>query len=1194
MSEARGRSWRVAFVALREATPPASSALEDLLLHTKALVAASPHLPPQEVARDIMFLMQLASSDPSPFGDIYNIKTICDKVCCLLMDVNSHASLGSIPSYVPSVLHFIEKFVQISLGSEMNVGASQVTYDTRVQRPTLDSLQSLGQIVHDFGDQFSSSDVVRITSLLLNLIKSPKFCLANVSVSSQDAGCALKSRDFESQRLLFVALANLLIQSGSLIPSEAWLEIIKTMRDILELLTTEGLLVEDTKSSRFYSGVLRCVQLVLSDIKASIGEYAAGLVTSLVHFFGYGLGVNHVMVYNAKKTDERFGEALSKEAPTIKAVYKPPHLRRSLNKIISHNAQNGCEDSGENSHVFRSEGGRRMFQSDSEQSDSDGSVGEVDRFKCSKARALAILSIQALARVDPKSLHAHWMLLFPAHDVLNNRRLQNSLLKTVLYDPILKVRMAAAATISLMLEGPSRAFMQMAEFRESGKFGSFMTLSCSLGQIVLQLQRGLTHLVLNEPNIGLLVASLKALSLFLGAAPFSRLPAELLPNTIQSVQKRIKGLLSSSMDQTNAICMALNCIGCALSTLPPSEQVAKMLSDEVSGMKMKNQLLQDLLDCTQPLMPSLVCVDSLQALKLAVHNYPSIMVPYWASISPIKNGILRSNVRQQSKYDPNMRFSHMPDEKVVHAAAKLLNEFLRAVSGSSFTDDSEDDMLLQSSCASQSTYLYNIAPVDGNHGSPEYGKRNESVEVNCWDESLQDYLPLLVTHSSALVRAEAITCFAGLTYAIFCTLSEEKRNFLTWTVLEMAAKDESPSVRSAACRAIGVLISFPALISRTDVLASAMDVIMHSTRDTSIVVRITASWALANLCDALRSASENDTLCNVTSLPLTALAKCAMRLAKDSDKVRANAMRALGNLARFIKFNVQNALITRLDTSDEESLKSKALQEGFSETFPWLERVVQTFISCVTTGNVKVQWNVCHALGNLFLNKSITLSETAWATSIFSILLLLLRDSKNFKIRIQAALALAVPETRRDYGESFYDVIQALVLALDSLESYQVLAPSTFKYMHALNEQLTNTCLHVLGLAAPQDYKSLQDFLLKRIAFLEGWLRSTYTAATLVDMDGGCQCIENEGNEGTCSSHLARCQIHNEKLLPPPRERIWYALNDREPFVCKEENSSKRKEDVRRVAERLIDMYKYGNHTKVVVSFEQLLMQFSS
>jgi hypothetical protein len=60
---------------------------------------------------------------------------------------------------------------------------------------------------------------------------------------------------------------------------------------------------------------------------------------------------------------------------------------------------------------------------------------------------------------------------------------------------------------------------------------------------------------------------------------------------------------------------------------------------------------------------------------------------------------------------------------------------------------------------------------------------------------------------------------------------------------------------------------------------------------------------------------------------------------------------------------------------------------------------------------VQVQWNVCHALSNLFSNETVKLQDMDWAPSVFSILLLLLRDASNFKIRIQAASALAVPAT---------------------------------------------------------------------------------------------------------------------------------------------------------------------------------------
>ncbi|OMP02756.1 hypothetical protein COLO4_10863 [Corchorus olitorius] len=75
------------------------------------------------------------------------------------------------------------------------------------------------------------------------------------------------------------------------------------------------------------------------------------------------------------------------------------------------------------------------------------------------------------------------------------------------------------------------------------------------------------------------------------------------------------------------------------------------------------------------------------------------------------------------------------------------------------------------------------------------------------------------------------------------------------------------------------------------------------------------------------------------------------------------------------------------------------------------------------------------------------------APSVFSILLLLLRDSSNFKIRIQAAAALAVPASALDYGKSFPDVVQGLEHVVENLGSDQILGPSSFKYRIALENQ---------------------------------------------------------------------------------------------------------------------------------------------
>lgn len=53
-----------------------------------------------------------------------------------------------------------------------------------------------------------------------------------------------------------------------------------------------------------------------------------------------------------------------------------------------------------------------------------------------------------------------------------------------------QVRIEAASTIAAMLEGQALVLTQVAEYKESSKLGSFTTLSCSLGQILMQLHTG--------------------------------------------------------------------------------------------------------------------------------------------------------------------------------------------------------------------------------------------------------------------------------------------------------------------------------------------------------------------------------------------------------------------------------------------------------------------------------------------------------------------------------------------------------------------------------------------------------------------------------------------------------------------------------------------------------------------------------
>lgn len=95
---------------------------------------------------------------------------------------------------------------------------------------------------------------------------------------------------------------------------------------------------------------------------------------------------------------------------------------------------------------------------------------------------------------------------------------------------------------------------------------------------------------------------------------------------------------------------------------------------------------------------------------------------------------------------------------------------------------------------------------------------------------------------------------------------------------------------------------------------------------------------------------------------------------------------------------------------------------------------------------------------------------------------------------MHAAVALAVPVSRLDYGSSFPDVVRGLVHALESLNSNNSSLPSNFKQKDNLEKQLTFTALHLLSFVSPNDDPSLKDFLTKKASFLEDWLKSLCTS----------------------------------------------------------------------------------------------------
>ncbi|KVH95244.1 Armadillo-like helical, partial [Cynara cardunculus var. scolymus] len=278
--------------------------------------------------------------------------------------------------------------------------------------------------------------------------------------------------------------------------------------------------------------------------------------------------------------------------------------------------------------------------------------------------------------------------------------------------------------------------------------------------------------------------------------------------------------------------------------------------------------------------------------------------------------------------------------------------------------------------------------------------------------------------------------------------------------INAAFDDEVPSVRSAACRAIGVIACFPQVFKSVEILCKFINAAEVNSHHSLVSVRIAASWALANLCDSLRhfvdrftSTGSSGDLMDCSRM-VSLLIDCSLRLTRDGDKIKANAVRALGNLSRFVPCSSHGHGMQEYNTSfhidtehagkspnhvsaeTERCLVSTSFLQRTWEDSRWLERMVQAFLSCVTTGNVKL--------------------------SFYDY-----------------------------YGESYSDVVQGVEHTLENLGTDQMFAPSSFKYRVALEKQLTSTMLHLLGLASvTHRHHSVHDFLIKKASFLEEWLRS--------------------------------------------------------------------------------------------------------
>jgi len=80
---------------------------------------------------------------------------------------------------------------------------------------------------------------------------------------------------------------------------------------------------------------------------------------------------------------------------------------------------------------------------------------------------------------------------------------------------------------------------------------------------------------------------------------------------------------------------------------------------------------------------------------------------------------------------------------------------------------------------------------------------------------------------------------------------QRQKIILIITILFGAVRDEESGVRAAGLRALGMLVTLPALEDDTGFLMDLVDTGCLASDDKNLGVRIKSIWMLANLCDCL-------------------------------------------------------------------------------------------------------------------------------------------------------------------------------------------------------------------------------------------------------------------------------------------------------------------------------------------------------
>ncbi|KAM8945069.1 HEAT repeat-containing protein 6 isoform 2-T2 [Lycaon pictus] len=710
---------------------------------------------------------------------------------------------------------------------------------------------------------------------------------------------------------------------------------------------------------------------------------------------------------------------------------------------------------------FRSASWKRVSSSESDYSDAEGGMQSKMRSYQAKVRQGALACfLSTIKSIEKKVLYGYWSAFVPDTPELGSPQ-SVSLMTLTLKDPSPKTRACALQVLSAILEG-SKQFLSVAEDTSDHR-RAFTPFSVMIASSIRELHRCLLLALVAESSSQTLTQIIKCLANLVSNSPYNRLKLSLLTKVWNQIKPYIRH------KDVNVRVSSFTLLGAIVSTHAPLPEVQLLLQQPCSsGFNNSNSATPHL--STPDWWKKAPSGPFLE--EASVSSPKGTSEPCWLIRLCISTVVLPkedscsgsdAGCAAGSTYEPSpMRLEAL--QVLAHLARgyfSMAQVYLMELGEVICKCMGEADPSIQLHGAKLleelGTGLIQQYKPDSSIASDQ--RVPVSLVVMFWTMMLNGPLPRALQNSEhPTLQASACDALSSILPEAFSSLPSD-RQILCITMLLGLNDSKNRLVKAATSRALGVYVLFPCLRQDVIFVADTANAILMSLQDKSLNVRAKAAWSLGNLTDTLIVNMETPDPSfqeEFSGLLLLKMLRSAIEASRDKDKVKSNAVRALGNLLHFLQ-------------------PSHIEKPRFAEI---IEESIQALISTVLIeAAMKVRWNACYAMGNVFKNPALPLGTAPWTSQAYNALTSVVTSCKNFKVRIRSATALSIPSKREHYGsvDQYVQIWNALVTALQKSEDTTDFLE--FKYCASLRTQICQALIHLLSLASASDLPCIRETL---------------------------------------------------------------------------------------------------------------------